>query len=56
MAIKKCPSLMPEICGIKFQFSHFLHLFNLNSASVTSVRPNSEQVESGSMYIDDMPK
>ena len=56
MAIKKCLSLMPNCCGIKFQFSHFLHLFNLSSASVTSVRPNSEQMESGSMYIDDMPK
>ena len=51
---------MPVIYGIKFQFSKFSHLFNLNSAAVTaavtSVRSNKEQMESGSMYIDYMPK
>ena len=51
---------MTETCGIKFQFSKFSHLFNLNAAAVTaavtSVRSNREQIESGSMYIDYMPK
>ena len=51
---------MPETCGIKFQFLKFSHLFNLNSAAVTaagtSVRSNREQMESGSMFIDHMPK
>ena len=51
---------MPETCGIKFQFSKFSHLFNLNSAAVTaavtSVRSNREQMESGSMCIDYMSK
>ena len=50
---------MPETCGIKFQFSKFSHLFNLNAAAVTaavtSVRSNREQTESG-MYVDYMPK
>ena len=27
---------MPETCGIKFQFSKFSHLFNLESAAVTA--------------------
>ena len=51
---------MPESCGIKFQFSKFSHLYYLNSAAVTaavtSVCSNREQMESGSMYIDYMPK
>ena len=51
---------MPETCGIKFQFSKFSHLLNLNVAAVTAVvtsaRSNREQTESGSMYIDYMPK
>ena len=51
---------MPETCGIKFQFSKFSHLFNLNAAAViaavTSVRSNRKQMESGSMHIDYMPK
>ena len=51
---------MSETCDIKFQFSKFLHLFKLNSAAVTavvtSVHSNREQMESGSMYIDYMPK
>ena len=51
---------MPETCGIKFQFSKLLHQFNLDAAAVaaavTSVRSNREQTESGSMYIDYMPK
>ena len=50
---------MPETCGIKFQFSKFSHLFNLNAAAVTaaatSVASNREQTESG-MYVDYMPK
>ena len=46
---------MPKTCGIKFQFSKFSHLFNLNAAAVTSVRSNREQTESG-MYVDYMPK
>ena len=32
--IKTCLSLMPETCGIKFKFSKFSYMFNLNSASV----------------------
>ena len=51
---------MPETCGIKFQFSKFSHLFNLNAAAVTaavtSVCSNRKQMESGSMLIDYMPK
>ena len=51
---------MPETCGIKFPFSKFLHVLNFNSAAVTatvtSVRSNREQMESGSMYIDYMTK
>ena len=57
---EKCLSLMPETCGIKFQFSKFSHLFNLNSAvvtaAVTSVRSNREKMESGSIYLDYIPK
>ena len=51
---------MTKTCGIKFKFSEFLHLFNLDAAvvtaAVTSVRSNKEQTESGNMYIDYMPK
>ena len=51
---------MRETCGIKFQFSKFSRLFNLDAAAVTaavtSVRYNREQTESGSMYVDYMPK
>ena len=52
--------LMSKTCGIKFQFSKFLYLFNFSSAvvtaAVTSVRSNKEQVEIGTMYIDYMLK
>ena len=51
---------MPQTCGIKFQFSKFSHLFNLNAAAVTtavtSVRANRKEMENGSMYIDYKPK
>ena len=48
--------MIPETCGIKFQFSNVSHLFNLYSAAVTtavtSTRYDREQMESGSMHID----
>ena len=51
---------MPQTYGIKFKFSKFLHLFNFNAAAVTaavtSVCSNRKEMESGSMYIDYMPK
>ena len=51
---------MPQTCGIKFQFSKFSHLFNLNAAAVTtavtSVRSNRKEMKNGSMYIDYKPK
>ena len=44
----------------KISIFKFSHLFNLNAAAVTaavtSVRSNRKQMESGSMYIDYMPK